>query len=75
MNQIDNYMTVAEAAHTWGVSLDTLQNKLKPSVAGTWAKTEEMIERGLLKYFQKPGGKRKEWIITRQAMEMWYGKK
>ncbi|MGN7402716.1 DNA-binding protein [Cytobacillus praedii] len=74
MNEIDKYMTVTEAAHRWEVPVDTVQNYLKPSVPTTWAKTEKMIENGLLKYFQKPDGKRREWIISEQAMEIWFKK-
>lgn len=71
---IDNYMTVAEAAHRWGLSQETVKNKLKPSVVGQ--KTiDDMIKKGLIKYFQKPGGKRKEWIVSRRAMEIWFGEK
>ncbi|MEB6549052.1 helix-turn-helix domain-containing protein [Heyndrickxia sporothermodurans] len=75
MKEIDKYMTVSEAAHRWGISQDTIKNKLKPSVKYTWAKTEKMLEDGLLKYYQKPGAQRKEWIITTEAMELWFGKK
>lgn len=74
MKEIDKYMTVAEAAERYNVPIDTIQNYLKPSVPSTWAKTEKMIEEGLLKYFQKPTGKRREWIISDKAMEIWFKK-
>ncbi|RFA36248.1 hypothetical protein CAI16_05520 [Virgibacillus dokdonensis] len=71
---INNFMTPAEAAHRWGISLETVKNKLKPSIAGQES-IDQLIDKGLIKYFQKPGGKRKEWIISVQAMEYWFGKK
>lgn len=74
MKEIDNYMTVAEAAHRWNVPQETLKSKLKPAISSSWAQTEQMIEEGLLKYFQKPGGQRKDWIITTDAMKRWFEK-
>lgn len=75
MKEIDNYMTVAEAAYRWGILTDRVKNKLKPSVKGTWSQTEKMIEDGLIKYFQHPEKKQKIWIISTQAMEQWFGEK
>lgn len=73
MHEIDKYMIVAEAAERWGLPIDTVKNKLKPSVKGTWTQTEKMIEEGLLKYYQNPGKKQKIWIISMAAMEKWFG--
>lgn len=72
--EIDKYMTPAEAAHRWGVSQETLKNKLKPSIVGQDV-LDKMIKDGLIKYFQKPNGKRKEWIISVEAMETWFKNK
>lgn len=69
-NEINNYMTPAEAAHRWGLKQETVKSKLKPSL---YKNLDQMIEDGLIKSFQKPGGQRKEWIISVQAMEKWYG--
>ena len=74
MKEIDKYMTPAEAAHRWGVSQETVKNKLKLSVIGKES-LQNMVDQGLVKYFQKPGGMRKEWIISEKAMELWFGKK
>jgi hypothetical protein len=71
---IDAYMTISEAAFRWGISQETIKNKLKPSIVGQES-IDKMIRAGLIKYFQKPGGKLKEWIISEQAMEIWFGKK
>ena len=71
--EIDNYMTVSEAADLWGVPRETIKNKLKPSMKSLWAETEIMIEKGLLKYYQKEGNQRREWIITKAAMVEWFG--
>ncbi|MBM7541819.1 DNA-binding protein [Amphibacillus cookii] len=70
--EINNYMTPAEAAFRWGKNQETVKNKLKPSLN---KELDEMIELGLIKYFQKPGGSRKEWIISVQAMEKWFDEK
>lgn len=72
MKEIDKYMTPAEAADRWGISQETVKSRLKPSL---YAKQiDEMIEDGLIKSYQKPDGKRKEWIITTDAMDKWFGK-
>lgn len=73
MNNIDNYMTVAEAAYRWGLPQETVKSKLKPSIKSYKEQTDQMLKDGLIKFFQKPGGQRKEWIISIQAMEQWFG--
>lgn len=73
MKEIDKYMTPAEAAHRWGLPQETVKSKLKPSIVGEET-INEMINAGLIKYFQKPDGRRKEWIISEKAMELWFGK-
>lgn len=71
---IDAYMTISEAAYRWGIPQETIKNKLKPSIVGQES-IDRMIEAGLIKYFQKPNGKLKEWIISEDAMEIWFGPK
>lgn len=70
--KINDYMTPSEASYRWGIHQERLKEKLKPS------RNAEEIERlkkeGLIKSFKRPGGKRNEWIISREAMELWYGK-
>lgn len=73
MKEIDKYMTVNEASERYQVSVETIKNKLKPSIPNLWKETEKMIDEGLLKYYQK--GQRKEWIISTDAMEKWFGKR
>ena len=73
MKEIDNYMTPAEAAFKWGIPQETLKNKLKPSLAGQ-DHIDNLIDGGLIKCFIKPDGKRKEWVVSTQAMELWFGK-
>lgn len=72
MRKIDDYMTVNEAAHRWGVNIETLKERLKPSRSAE--QIERLTEAGMIKAFIKPGGRRREWIISRDAMELWYGK-
>jgi len=73
VNEIDNYMTISEAAHRWGKNVETVKSRLKPSLHAE--QIEKMKRKGLIKSFQKPDGQRKEWIITNEAMEMWFGEK
>jgi len=75
MKEIDKYMTVAEAADRWGIPIETLKNKLKPSLSSSWAQTEKMIEEGLLKYYQKDDDGNRKWIISEAAMKLWFGDK
>ena len=69
---IDNYMTVKEAAYRWDVELRTLRERLNGKRRPNAIKEE--IDRGLIKYFKTPDAKHGEWIISREAMEKWYGK-
>ncbi|GGF87091.1 helix-turn-helix domain-containing protein [Paenibacillus aceti] len=68
---INNYMTPAEAAYRWGKPQDTVKSRLKPSLYEKQLK--EMIQAGLIKYFQNPERQRREWIVSVQAMEKWFG--
>ncbi|WP_426981332.1 helix-turn-helix domain-containing protein [Bacillus pseudomycoides] len=75
MKEIEKYMTTAEAAYKWGITRDTLKNKYSPSMLNSKQKDDlqKMIDRGIIKYFLPPNGKRKDWIITREAMIHWFG--
>lgn len=75
MKEIDKYMSVAEAADRWGIPLETVKAKLKSREQSYVKKANEMIEQGLIKYYLKPGGIRKEWIISEMAMVRWFGEK
>lgn len=70
--EIDNYMTIAEAAYRWGKKQETVKNKLKPSL--NKEEIEQMEREGLIKSFVEPGKSKRSWIISVQAMEKWYGK-
>ncbi|GER73451.1 helix-turn-helix domain-containing protein [Weizmannia acidilactici] len=74
MKEIDKYMTVNEAAERWGISKETIKSRLKPSLY-PGSQIDDMINAGLIKYYQKPGNQRKEWIISVGAMEKWFGRK
>ncbi|MED3090073.1 DNA-binding protein [Bacillus toyonensis] len=75
MKEIEKYMTPAEASNTWGIKRATLKNKISPSTLTEEQKAElnKMIEDGLIKFFLAPNGTRKEWIISRDAMFVWFG--
>jgi len=70
-HEIDKYMTPTEAAYRWGMSPETVKNRLKHSFYKK--EVEQFIEEGLIKRFKKPGGKRSEWIISEEAMKRWFG--
>lgn len=67
---INNYMTVKEAAHRWGVKVPALREKLnlqrRPEL-------QKEIDCGLVKYFKADGAAYGDWIISKKAMEKWYG--
>ncbi|MED2752064.1 DNA-binding protein [Bacillus thuringiensis] len=75
MKEIEKYMTPAEASHKWGIKRATLKNKISPSTLNEEQKEElyKMIEEGLIKFFLAPNGTRKEWIISSDAMFVWFG--
>ena len=67
---INNYMTVKEAAFRWGVKVPALREKLnlqrRPEL-------QKEIDGGLVKYFKADGAAYGDWIISKKAMEKWYG--
>ncbi|MCD4642732.1 DNA-binding protein [Bacillus hominis] len=75
MKEIDKYMTPSEAAFYWGIPRETIKNKYSPSLMNEKQinDLERMLQEGLVKYFLHPEGKRKEWILSRQAMYEWFG--
>ncbi|MES5957511.1 DNA-binding protein [Bacillus fungorum] len=75
MKEIDKYMTVNEAAERFDIPVETIKNRLKPSIKSFNSQLEQMIEEGLIKYFLKAEGKRKEWIISEEAMRIWFFQK
>ncbi|MCF3942227.1 helix-turn-helix domain-containing protein [Oceanobacillus alkalisoli] len=72
MKEIDNYMTPAEAAYRWGIKIERLKERLKPSRNNE--EIEQMVKDGQIKYFIEPGKKNRSWIISTDAMEKWYPK-
>ncbi|MDA1920650.1 DNA-binding protein [Bacillus cereus group sp. BcHK140] len=75
MKEIDKYMTVNEAAERFNIPVETIKNRLKPSIKSFNSQLEKMIEEGLIKYYLKTDGKRKEWIISEDAMKIWFFQK
>lgn len=72
MKEIDKYMTVNEASKRFNIPVETIKNRLKPSIKSFNSQLEQMIEEGLVKYYLKEDGKRKEWIISTDAMDIWF---
>lgn len=68
---IDDFFSPSEAAFRWGISMNTLQEKLKPTRRSK--QMERWMEEGFIKYFVEPGKKRGAWILSRDIMELWYG--
>ncbi|MEX0416944.1 hypothetical protein [Bacillus sp. C30] len=52
-----------------------MKNKISPPTLNEEQKEElnKMIEDGRIKFFLAPNGTRKEWIISRDAMLIWFG--
>lgn len=69
---IDKYMTPNEAAYRWGIKIERLKEKLKPSRNNE--EIERMVKDGLIKYFIEPGKKNRSWIISDKAMKVWFPK-
>ncbi|WP_242224444.1 DNA-binding protein [Bacillus cereus group sp. BfR-BA-01380] len=74
MKEIDKYMSPSEAAARWNIAETTLKNYLQDKINDA-VSVGDMIERGYLKYHIKPGGKRKEWIISVDAINIWFPNK
>lgn len=75
MKDIDKYMTVNEAADRFDIPVETIKSRLKPSIKSFSKQVNQLIEDGLIKYYIKSDGKRKEWIISVDAMEIWFPRK
>ena len=60
LNQI---MTIAEAAERYGINLNTLKNKFKPSVVGQ-ERLDAWVKHGLVRQSGKT------WLITEMFMEI-----
>ncbi|WP_254798890.1 hypothetical protein [Bacillus cereus] len=73
--QLDKYMTVNEAAERFNIPVETIKNRLKPSIKSFNSQLEQMIEEGFVKYYLKEDGKRKEWIISEEAITVWFPRK
>lgn len=72
VKQLDKYMTVNEAAEKFNIPVETIKNRLKPSIKSFNSQIEQMTEEGLIKSYLKKDGKRKEWIISEDAMKIWF---
>ncbi|OKA18084.1 hypothetical protein BJR05_27305 [Bacillus cereus] len=68
-------MTVNEAAERFNIPVETIKNRLKPSIKSFNSQLEQMIEEGFVKYYLKEDGKRKEWIISEEAITVWFPRK
>ncbi|PFN11620.1 hypothetical protein [Bacillus cereus] len=75
MKEIDKYMTPSEAASRWDIPETTLKNKLQSTSTTAVDRLNEMIKQGYVKFYIKPGGQRKEWIISEDAMKIWFPNK
>ena len=68
---INDYMTPNEAADRWGIKIEALKERLKPSRNKN---LDELIKDGLIKQYKPIGKQRGEWILSRDFMEKYYGK-
>ena len=69
--EIDKYMTIAEASERYDLHEKTIKERLAGRSKKGRENLEQLLEKGLVKYFKRQGGKRGEWIITTDAMEFW----
>lgn len=67
-------MRPSEVAFYWGIPCETIKNKYSTSLMNEKQinDLERMLQESLVKYFLHPEGKRKEWIISQQAMYEWF---
>lgn len=70
--EINNYMTPNEAAYRYGVKIEALKERLKPSRNKN---LDQFIDDGLIKYFKHPEKARGEWIVSSEFMEKYYKNK
>ena len=64
---IDDFMTIGEAAVRYGVSIDKVKNRLKPSKIGQ-EQIDKWVDAGLIRF---SGG---TWIISIDFMEIHFKK-
>lgn len=64
--------TIAEASYKWGISENTIKERLK--ISRNKEQIDQYIKSGLVKYFVKPDGKRGDWIISDKFMNKFYKK-
>lgn len=67
-NDIDKYMTPAEACQIYGVSRKTLNSRLNSDSD----QIKMAIKNGLLKKFVNDGATRAQWIISSDFMDQYY---
>lgn len=70
MKTINDYMTIKEAAYRWNIKTRTLLEKLnikrRPAL-------QKDLDNGIVKHFKSPDAKNGDWIISTDAMKIWYG--
>lgn len=78
IHEIEKYMFLQEAALKYDISYETLKNKVKPSLAKQ-EQVEDMIERGLIRYYEPPRDPDKKyqktqryWLVTDEAIQEWF---
>ena len=69
--QINEIMSPTEACERWGISPDNFRKTIERNPD----KIDDLVEKGLLKYYQRTPSSRKKWIITPDAMEKLFHKK
>lgn len=64
---IDGFMTLGEAAERYGVSIDMIKNRLKPSKVGQ-SQIDEWVNAGLIRLSNRT------WIISTDFMDLHFKK-
>lgn len=71
MHEIDNYMSIPEAAERYGMQETTIKERLRGRTKQSEHDVALLKQRGLIKHYKKQGATRGEWIITKDAMRFW----
>lgn len=66
---IEKYMTVCEAISRWEISRYRLENKLSNEYI-----TQKAINHKILKVYQDSEYAKKNWVISNEFMELFFGK-
>ncbi|HCF53584.1 MAG TPA: hypothetical protein DEU03_10605 [Bacillus sp. (in: Bacteria)] len=71
MKEIEKYMFLLEASLKYDLNFETVRAKVKPTRANE-EQLKDMMERGIIRYFQSGPKGKKYWLVTEQAIKEWF---